>query len=57
MNIILLTNVGAWFLGAFAVFYAKVYLYTGVFIANLCLSLATLVFHIMGNPRVMMFTF
>lgn len=52
ISIVLLANISAWFLGAFAVYFVKVYLYTAVLVANICLSVAIFVFHIMGNPRV-----
>ena len=53
MLIILAANVGSWFLGSFAVYFVKVYLYTGVFISNIVLGIAIFAFHTTGNPRVM----
>jgi len=50
--VVILANIAAWFLGAFAAYYAKVYLYTFVFVANVCLAVAIFVSHTMGNPRV-----
>lgn len=48
----LAANVASWFLGSFAVYYVKMYLYTAVFISNILLGVAIFVFHTTGNPRV-----
>lgn len=47
-----LANLAAWFLGSFAVYYVKVYLYIFVFAANVCLAVAIFFSHTLGNPRV-----
>lgn len=52
VNVVILANIAAWFLGTFASFYVRVYLYIFVFVANVCLGVAIFVFHTMGNPRV-----
>lgn len=52
MIVKLAINVAAWFLAAFAVFYAKVYLYAIVAALNIALGCLSLFCHISGNPTV-----
>lgn len=49
---VLAANIASWFLGSFAVYYVKVYLYTAVLVSNVLLGVAIFIFHTAGNPRV-----
>lgn len=45
-------NIGAWLIGAMAVHYFNLALFSVTFILNICLSVAIFTFHTLGSPKV-----
>ena len=52
--IVLAASIGSWFMGAMAIFYVKVAIYTIVTGLNITVGVTVFMFHTLGNPKVLL---